>query len=271
MAILLGLDNIRFRDTFGVKREKQMKQLAVLLLIFLISVSFPNAQTEQVDEGKKEIIVNPASKARILFLEDYYDFGSIPLNAVVVHDFPIKNIGTDTLVITAVKPTCGCTTAPLGTDKIAPGEVTELHVQLNTKKLNGLVRKFINIECSDPINPYMRITFKAIINDPNQVIIPIPNTADFGNVLKGDTKAIALELKNAAASDLNLKLVALPDEDLITSKTEKMALKANEITELQFALSDRFKAGPIVSSITIEAEGKPETRITIPITGTVVE
>ena len=248
-----------------------MKKTVTWLSIVLISASPSLAQDEQVDDGQKEIIVNPASKARIKFIQDYWNFGSIPLNAVVVHDFPIKNEGTDTLVITAVKPTCGCTTAPLESDKIAPGEVTNLHVQLNTRKLNGLVRKSINIECSDPINPYMRISFKAVINDPKQVIIPSPNMADFGNVLKDEKKSISLGLSNGGDSDINLKLLTIPDENLISLKLGKSLLKTGEATELQFNLSDKYEAGPIIASVTIEAEGSPATRITIPITGTVIE
>lgn len=248
-----------------------MKQIPVLLLVILFSISVSWAQTEQVDDGKKEIIVDPASKARIKFLEDYWDYGSIPLNAVVVHDFPIKNEGTDTLLITAVKSTCGCTTAPLESDRIAPGEVTNLQVQLNTKKLHGLVKKFINIECSDPINPYMRISFKAIINDPKQVIISTPNKADFGNVLKGESKTVTVELKNAAENNLNLNMVAPPDGKLVSMELSKSVLTAGETTELKFNLSDKVNAGQIITSITMEAEGKPETRISIPITGTVVE
>ncbi|UCE66430.1 MAG: DUF1573 domain-containing protein [Candidatus Zixiibacteriota bacterium] len=248
-----------------------MKQMTVLLFAVLFSVSLISAQTEQVDDGKKEIKVDPASKARIKFLEDYWDYGSIPLNGVVVHDFPIKNEGTDTLVITAVKPTCGCTTAPLESDRIAPNEITNLHVQLNTKKLHGLVRKFINIECSDPVNPYIRISFKAVINDPEQVIISTPNTADFGNVLKGESKIVTLELKNAAENDLNLDLLVPPDEKIVSMELSKSALKAGEAAELKFNLSDKADAGPIIASVTMEAEGKPETRISIPITGTVVE
>jgi hypothetical protein len=178
-----------------------------------------------------------------------WDFGSIPLNSVVAHDFPIKNVGADTLVITEVKPICGCTTAPLESDRIAPGEETNLHVQLNTKKLNGLVRKFINISCSDPVSPYLRVGLRAVINDPKQVIVPSPNLADFGNIL----------------------ILAMPDENIIASKLGKSILKAGETTELTFNLSHQIGAGPVVSSLTIESAGKPETRISIPITGTIVE
>jgi hypothetical protein len=224
-----------------------------------------------VDNGSVEIQVDPASKARIEIPEDMWDFGSIPLNSVVAHDFPIKNVGADTLVITEVKPICGCTTAPLESDRIAPGEETNLHVQLNTKKLNGLVRKFINITCSDPVSPYLRVGLRAVINDPKQVIVPSPNLADFGNILKGETKSVSVVLSNTGESDESLEVLAMPDENIIASKLGKSILKAGETTELTFNLSHQIGAGPVVSSLTIESAGKPETRISIPITGTIVE
>ncbi len=254
---------------------KMIRDIINTMLIVILAITSSTvislAQTEKADNGKMEIKINPTSKARIKFLEDYWEFGSIPLNSIVVHDFPIKNTGTDTLIITAVKPTCGCTTAPLESDKIAPGETTSLHVTLNTKKLNGLVRKFVNIECNDPISPYLRISFKAVINDPKQVFIPSPIIADFGKVLKGEKQSLTIELRNAGSDDMDLSLFAKPDENLISISMPNKSLKAGEVTELKFDLTDKFEAGPIVSSITIEAEGQPNTRITIPIAGTVME
>jgi hypothetical protein len=264
---------IFFRET----REKQMRKIPVLILTILYAASLSYAQTdhshdsEHVDDKSTEIQVDPASKARISIPEDMWDFGSIPLNSVVAHDFPIKNVGTDTLVITEVKPICGCTTAPLESDRIAPGEETNLHVQLNTKKLNGLVRKFINITCSDPVSPYLRVGLRAVINDPKQVIVVSPNMADFGNVLKGEKKSVALSLSNSGESDLSIDALAMPDENIIASKLGTNLLKAGETTELTFDLSDQIGVGPVVSSLTIESAGKPETRISIPITGTIVE
>jgi hypothetical protein len=248
-----------------------MKQTSLILLAILFFMSVAFAQEEELGKGQVEIKVDPASKARIKFLEDYWDFGSIPLNAVVTHDFPIKNEGTDTLVITAVKPTCGCTTAPLESDRIAPGEVENLHVQLNTKKLNGLVNKFINIECNDPISPYLRISFRAVINDPRQIIIPIPNMADFGTVLKGEGKYLAVELRNGGDQKMNLELLDLPDENVIATEIGKKVLDVGESTELKFTLSENAPTGPMSTSISMEASGKPGTRISIPIAGTVVE
>ncbi len=41
---------------------------------------------------------------KIYVPEQYFDFGYAPQNSALKHDYWIKNIGTDTLKITRVKP-----------------------------------------------------------------------------------------------------------------------------------------------------------------------
>jgi hypothetical protein len=41
---------------------------------------------------------------KILVPETSWDFGHVPQNSVLTHDYWIKNIGTDTLKIIKVKP-----------------------------------------------------------------------------------------------------------------------------------------------------------------------
>jgi hypothetical protein len=45
------------------------------------------------------------TNARITFDHTVFNFGSIPKGTMVSHDFWFENTGTDTLVITRVKPT----------------------------------------------------------------------------------------------------------------------------------------------------------------------
>ena len=41
---------------------------------------------------------------QIFIPEPYFDFGNVPQKSAIKHDYVIKNIGTDTLRITRVKP-----------------------------------------------------------------------------------------------------------------------------------------------------------------------
>jgi hypothetical protein len=64
------------------------------------SYSKPAANTV----GKKDQAPNvPLTNARIDYDQTVFDFGVVPGGAQLTHHFPVRNIGTDTLVITQIK------------------------------------------------------------------------------------------------------------------------------------------------------------------------
>ena len=256
----------------------RFNSLFTLLIIALITVYSGSvfAQTEKTSEVKTgdeewSIEIDPTSKARINFIEDSWDFGSIPKDAIITHDFDFYNSGDDTLVITKVQPTCGCTTAPLKSDRIAPGDTSGFSVKVNTKKLHGLVRKFINVECSDPINPYLRLIFKAVINDPNQKIMVNPLVADFTNIKKGSNSSVDLEITNTYTETANLMILDKPKDKMLSIDLKSKTLKPGESTTISFNFDGDTNSGEFFGSMTLEAEGMAKSRFTIPIKGTVVE
>lgn len=50
-----------------------------------------------------------------------YDFGKIPLNKPVTHEFKFTNTGDAPLVISSVQASCGCTVTEYSKDPIPPG------------------------------------------------------------------------------------------------------------------------------------------------------
>lgn len=111
---------------------------------------------------------------------DTYNWGKVklsegPLKASV----KIKNSGNQELIIQNVKPSCGCTTAPLDKDRLKPGETATLDITLKISH-GGNVSKSIRIASNDPkvpnknlviaadvvemlkIEPYSSISFKEL-------------------------------------------------------------------------------------------------------------
>jgi hypothetical protein len=108
---------------------RNLRFLLIALSICLLSSPLVFCQTETskaetkqkdtaTDEGKKTVPSQQPSRsaptsvpkveltnARITFDHTVFDFGSIPKGTKVSHDFWFENTGTDTLVITRVKPT----------------------------------------------------------------------------------------------------------------------------------------------------------------------
>ena len=63
-----------------------------------------------------------SEKAEFKFNEEKHDFGKIPQGTPVTTVFEFTNIGKEPLILTEVKPTCGCTIADYTKTPVKSGE-----------------------------------------------------------------------------------------------------------------------------------------------------
>jgi hypothetical protein len=218
-----------------------------------------------------EIKVDPASRARIHFESDMYDFGSIPRGSTVVHTFTLRNTGEDTLALQPPRPTCGCTTAPLSKDKIAPGEQASIKALFNSQKFNGRVKKDIYISSNDPINPYLKISFTATINDPLLPVILSPTEADFGSVKAGESRAIKVAVTNndSSAHSINISEQSVPAA--FKASLNSAVVKPQGSAELVLELAPDVKVGDFKESVTLVISGGQESRFTVPLKAVITQ
>jgi|GEM_PF-773434 len=263
---------------------------AISLIFFLIFLSSPLVGQEAAEDTanrptledwiKTKAIVPAGSekaaspvkltKARIKFDEIDFDFGSLAKGAKVSHNYWFTNEGKDTLIITQVKPTCGCTSTKKNNIVVPPGGRSSIDVIFDSGRFNGRVTKGIKIECNDELNPFLELRFKANINNPLQIIEFSPLEADFKEVSKGKKAEMKLSLTNTDSSLINLTLIETPSPDFIKVTLGNQKLKPNQSTELKIELGKNISEGPFVSSVTLQADGRPDSRITIPILGKIV-
>lgn len=94
--------------------------------------------------------------------ENNFDFGKIKKGDKVEHIYEITNTGTNPLVISEVKPGCGCTAPDFTKDPILPGKKGKITLHFDSSNFDGNVQKyadvFVNVEKS-PI----KLTFTADI------------------------------------------------------------------------------------------------------------
>jgi hypothetical protein len=231
----------------------------------------PPAQDISKQSDAAVIKVNPASKARIQFSSDTWEFGSIPKGAIVIHAFKVKNVGTDSLMITGVKPTCGCTTAPLSDSSIAPGGEAAIMATFNTKNFNGRVNKQIYVDSSDPIKPYLKVSFSAIINNPLLTIMPSPAEADFGNIAIGKPAQLKIVITNGDNKIADLAIIEESAPTLVKATLAKTSIPPKGTAELVLDLMPQAKAGELANSITLEAGNITGSRFTIPWKAVIVQ
>lgn len=101
---------------------------------------------------------------KIAVLESFYDFGSIGVDEVVMHEFAISNLGDAPLIISRAYTTCGCTTAEFTSTVIPPGKVVVMTLILDAgfHDVSGqTVRRGVIIENNDPDNSQIEIWSQA--------------------------------------------------------------------------------------------------------------
>src|ERR1700710_918652 len=70
-------------------------------------------------------------KADFKFNEEKHDFGKIPQGTPVTTVFTFTNIGKEPLILTEVRPTCGCTIADYTKTPVKSGEVGSIKITYN--------------------------------------------------------------------------------------------------------------------------------------------
>lgn len=105
----------------------------------------------------QEAQVEQKAGPEIAFAEEKFEFGDIYQGDKVEHIFKFENVGTETLVITNVQTTCGCTVPAWPRDPIAPGQESEIKVVFNSAGKIGRVTKVITI-VSNAVNPNSKVT-----------------------------------------------------------------------------------------------------------------
>lgn len=104
-----------------------------------------------------------ATAQSITFDKTTYDYGTIKPNADGTRFFTVTNTGDKPLVISNVKPSCGCTTPEFSTDPIMPGKSAKIKVGYNTA-INGGFNKMIEVFSNDPENSRSVIYIKGTVD-----------------------------------------------------------------------------------------------------------
>lgn len=94
-----------------------MKKILIICAAVLGFVYTASAQTD--------------NKAEFKFNEEKHDFGKVPQGTPVTTVFTFTNIGVEPLILTEVRPTCGCTIADYTKTPVKNGESGMIKITYN--------------------------------------------------------------------------------------------------------------------------------------------
>lgn len=99
----------------------------------------------------------------------HFDFGPIGSEPVTTV-FTIRNEGQGPLHVESVSTSCGCTTAQMEADTLAPGASAQLSVTFDPQAHAGAVGQFVRyvyLRTDDPARPEVEIEIRAeVIENP---------------------------------------------------------------------------------------------------------
>ncbi|MEZ4910698.1 MAG: DUF1573 domain-containing protein [Saprospiraceae bacterium] len=116
-------------------------------------------------------------KTTIKFEEDTYDWGTIKDGDKMTHVFKFKNTGSEPLVISNAKGSCGCTVPEWPKEAIAPGGSGEIKVVYDSKGKGSpegkMDTKRVTITSNtDPVDTYLNIKGKVVGKGPEAQATP---------------------------------------------------------------------------------------------------
>ncbi|MEO6871133.1 MAG: DUF1573 domain-containing protein [Chthoniobacterales bacterium] len=158
-------------------------------------------------------------------------------DTTAVAHFKYKNTGDKPVKITAVRPSCGCTTAKLAKDVVAPGESGEIVATFHIGERVGLQTKTIHVATDDQPNEATTLTLKADVPrllevkpifmywSKKEPVEPRMITATVG----GDYPVTKLDV-TSTDPDVKLDVEKVPNEKafhiLVTPKTTNRPINA---------------------------------------------
>lgn len=227
--------------------------------------SSSSSALQVVDLGQG-VSVTQRGRGRLLVVSDTWDFGFVPQDAQVTHRYVLENEGDDTLFIEAVKPTCGCTSAPLTRDRLAPGEKVPVDVTFSSKKVSGLLTKKVNVISSDSEASKYELTFTAHVGDPMAVGLESGSLLNFSQIPVDEHSSTRLPLTNQTSGAVTVRIADGPPAYLKASLSAA-SLLPKESAQLVVETLGAPPVGKFSGSVTVDLLGAQNTRLTIPITG----
>jgi hypothetical protein len=98
----------------------------------------------------------------IALSESNFDFGNIKKGAKVNHVYEVTNTGTNPLIISEVKPGCGCTAPDFTKEPIMPGKKGKITLSFDSSNFDGAVQKYADV-FANVENAPVKLTFNANI------------------------------------------------------------------------------------------------------------
>lgn len=145
-----------------------------IVALFIASASFAQVKEAKSDKAPAPIAVQapppppaPAPKQSVVkWDQEMHDFGDIPKGIPATYEFTFTNNTKETILITSVKPACGCTAANYTKTPIKPGEKGMVAATFNAASAAPFQKSVTVITNEGGAEAMKTLSFKGKVVEP---------------------------------------------------------------------------------------------------------
>ncbi len=144
-------------------------KVSMLALVATFMLSFSASAQEAKLATKPGLTTSPATvkpTSPVKWKEETFDFGDIKKGTPVSHDFSFVNTTKQTVLISNVKASCGCTATNYTKTPIKPGETATITATYNAAA-GGPFSKTVTVTLNENESPKI-LTIKGKVVEPAQ-------------------------------------------------------------------------------------------------------
>jgi hypothetical protein len=204
-----------------------------------------------------------------LFPEKSKDFGVTPRGPVLVHYFHVTNTTKSAVTLGQPRVSCGCVSASVLKNQLAPGESTAVLAHMDTRRIQTpytVKAVTVYVPFLSPVYEEVQLRVQAVARDDLQMA---PHTLAFGTVAKG--KGAKAATKVTLTSDAGWRVTEATSSGgyVKVSYAEESRTGSVVTYAVTATLDPECPAGNWSSQVTLKTTNAGVPSLNIPVTVTV--
>jgi len=204
-------------------------------------------------------IINVFSQSKMKIAgADSVDWGTIYRGEKIQKTFAVQNVGKDTLMISNVIASCGCTAAMLNEKIIPPNKSGDLSITFNSENFTGKVHKTVTINSNDTSNASFNLQFN--VNIMEEVSIE-PRSVIFRDIKLGSPAKQTLKIKNTSLSPISI-LSWKSDDKNLEAKTPEKPITPNQEADIELTYTPK-SSGYSNNMMELSTDAKHQSKVIV--------
>jgi hypothetical protein len=200
-----------------------------------------------------------------LFTEKAMDFGVSPKGTVLVHYFRFTNNTNQTLTLGNPRVSCGCVSAAVSKNSVAPGETAAVIAHMDTRRIptpNAVKSVIVYVPFLAPNFEEVALRVQTVTRDD---LMMSPDVLSFGSVKAGTGGKVSTKV--TFTSDPNWKVTeATSTGGYVKAEFKEESRGGNFVTyEVTATLDKECPAGNWVSDIHLKTSNPAVAKLRIPV------